>query len=32
MNDNVMPHPKRGLMIEANRERELADSPEADAL
>ena len=32
MNDNVMPHPKRGLMIEANRELEVAHCPEARAL
>jgi hypothetical protein len=29
MADNVIPHPKRGLMTEAAIERELDDSPEA---
>lgn len=32
MSDNVVQHPKRGLMTEAKIERELADSPEAQAL
>lgn len=32
MSDNVVPHPKRGLMKEANMEREIAGSPEALAL
>ena len=29
MADNVIPHPKRGLMTEAAIERKLANSPEA---
>lgn len=29
---SVSPHPKRGLMIEAKIERDLADSPEAEVL
>jgi hypothetical protein len=29
---NVLPHPKRGPMIEAKIERDLVDSPEADVL
>jgi hypothetical protein len=30
--DNVMPHPKRALMIEATFEKEIAESPEAKPL
>jgi len=32
MSDNVVPHPKRGLMTEANMERQIVSSPEALAL
>ena len=32
MSDNVVPHPYRDLMAEAEHEREVADSPEAQAL
>jgi hypothetical protein len=32
MSDNIMPHPHRDLMAEAKHEREVADSPEAQAL
>jgi hypothetical protein len=32
MRDNVIPHPKRDLMIEAKFQREIADSREADVL
>jgi hypothetical protein len=32
MSDNVLSHPHRDLMAEAKREREVADSPEAQAL
>jgi hypothetical protein len=32
MNDKVVPHPHRDLMAEAKHEREITDSPEAQAL
>ena len=32
MSDNIVPHPHRDLMAEAEHEREVADSPEAQAL
>jgi hypothetical protein len=32
MSDNVIPHPKQGLMTEAKFEREIVDSPEAEVL
>jgi hypothetical protein len=32
LRDNVTSHPKRGLLIEAKFEREVADSPEAQVL
>jgi hypothetical protein len=32
MSDNIAPHPHRDLMAEAKHEREVADSPEAQAL
>jgi hypothetical protein len=32
MSDKVIPHPKRGLMKEANMERQIVSSPEALAL